>query len=150
MNISIRQAQLYDLTAIDKIEQACHLSPWSKSLLAASFSDKNHNYVLELDGQIKGYFFTSLIADELTLENICIDSNLQGKGLGHKMMEQLLALAAELECYCIFLEVRQSNAGAIHLYQKFGFDQVGLRKDYYKIAATGAKEHALVMTKSLA
>lgn len=147
MQIHLRSAELYDLTDIDNIEQRAHVSPWSKSMLAASFSERHHNVLVEVNNEICGYLFSSFVAGELTLENICVAKDRQGLGLGAKLMQQLEVIAASLDAEEIWLEVRVSNLAAIQLYEKFGFCQQGRRKNYYTIPQSNEKEDALLMKK---
>lgn len=148
MQIHLRNAELYDLTQIDNIEQRAHVSPWSKSLLASSFGERNHNVLVEVNGEICGYLFSSFVAGELTLENICVANDKQGLGLGSKLMQQLDVIAESLDAEEIWLEVRVSNLAAIHLYEKFGFRQQGTRKNYYSLPQSNEKEDALLMKKT--
>lgn len=146
--VHVRQALLSDSPAIYEIEQLAHISPWSEGLINGSFSDRNHNYVAEANGVVVGYLFTSFIAGELTLENICVAKGSQGQGIGHKLMDCLLQLATDLNALDIWLEVRESNTSAIALYVKSGFSQQGVRKNYYSVPDSTAKENALLMKKA--
>lgn len=147
--IEIRKAELSDVAEIFIIEQDTHISPWSEKLIAGSFSATHHNYVAELGGKIVGYLFTSLIAGELTLENICVAKKAQGHGIGHALMERLEQIANELVCFEIWLEVRASNFAAIALYEKTGFEQQGVRKNYYSIPDCTQKEDAILMKRPI-
>ena len=145
--IKIRQAELSDAAAIFTIEQEAHISPWSEKLIAGSFSATHHNYLAELDGEIVGYLFTSLVAGELTLENICVAKKAQGQGIGGLLMKRLVQIADELVCFEIWLEVRASNSSAIALYKKTGFEQQGIRKNYYSKPDSQEKEDAILMKR---
>ena len=66
------------------------------------------------------------------------------------MMAAIEGVAAQQNIPRILLEVRPSNTGAFNLYQKLGYEQIGLRKNYYPAnEQTGAREDALVMAKSI-
>lgn len=145
--IKIRKAELSDVAEIFTIEQDVHISPWSEKLITGSFSDTHHNYVVERGSEIVGYLFTSLVAGELTLENICVAKKAQGNGIGHALMERLEQIANELVCFEIWLEVRASNLAAIALYEKTGFEQQGIRKNYYSIPNSQQKEDAILMKR---
>jgi ribosomal-protein-alanine N-acetyltransferase len=99
--------------------------------------------VLRLAGDIIGYGILQVAADEAHLLNLCIDKSAQHQGFARVMLERLLYQAASRNANVVFLEVRPSNPRAIELYQRAGFNQVGLRKGYYD--ARNGREDALVM-----
>ncbi len=148
-NIQIRACEITDLDRVADIEHNAHLSPWSRKLFENSFTNKHHNYVLESGEQVVGYYFAHFVADELTLENICINQPMQRQGYANQLMRHLVTLASTLKATDIWLEVRASNASAIHLYEKFGFEQQGIRKNYYPIPQRNTKEDAVLMRHSL-
>lgn len=80
--------------------------------------------------------------------DICIRPNHQGKGYAKPLMEDLLAQAETLQAENIFLEVRASNTAAIALYHRYGFVEMGLRKNYYPSAS--GREDAMLMALPLA
>lgn len=146
--LNIRKAKQSDLPSICTIEQITHVSPWSEGIFHGSFGQRNHNFVAEREGLILGYLFTSFIAGELTLENICVAKEAQGQGIGQALMKKLFQLANELTAQDIWLEVRASNISAVGLYKKFDFMQQGVRKNYYSIPGSTAKEDAILMKKA--
>lgn len=77
---------------------------------------------------------------------MAIDPKMQGKGLGFQLLEQSMDLLKNHPVQ-IFLEVRESNIAAIKLYEKSGFHQIDIRKNYYPVAE-GGREHAIIMVKS--
>ena len=88
--------------------------------------------------------------DELHLLNITVSPKLRRLGIGVKMMNAIEGVAAQQNMPRIILEVRPSNKAALHLYQSLGYEQIGLRKNYYPIdAASGMREDALVLAKSI-
>lgn len=101
----------------------------------------------EVAGEIKGFYLVEQVVDEITLHNIAVASDAQGKGYGKAMMLHLIEQAQQQSAYQIFLEVRQTNLVAQQLYGSMGFVQVGERKDYY--AAPWGRENGLVMVKTL-
>lgn len=147
--INIRNAELADVPDILAIEQVAHLSPWTEKLIHGSFSKRSHNFVAEIDDVLVGYVFTSFVAGELTLENICVGTKQQGQGIGKLLMQHLLAMGKELLAEEIWLEVRASNLSAIKLYKGFGFVQQGIRKNYYPVADSSGKEDAILMNLCL-
>jgi ribosomal-protein-alanine acetyltransferase len=80
---------------------------------------------------ILGFLITQHIAPEWELENIVVASSARRQGVGNRLLHALLAAARETDSHTVFLEVRESNADARHLYEKAGFEPAGRRKSYY-------------------
>lgn len=135
------------------IEQQAHVTPWSEKIINQSFSNRSHNVGLfkVTKGQytLIGYYFSEHIAGEVSLENICVANEYQGRGLSKVLMANLVEHSASLGAEDIWLEVRASNTAAIALYEAFGFAQQGVRKQYYVIPETDLKEDALTMKLSV-
>lgn len=91
---------------------------------------------------ILGFASIWVMADEAHLTNIAVRNQLQRQGIGELLLISMIDLIAELKAEFITLEVRVSNVPAQRLYQKFGFNQVGIRPGYY----TDNREDALLMT----
>lgn len=80
---------------------------------------------------VVGFLVARHIAPEWELENIVIAPAARRKGLGKRLLDTLLARASETNSDAVFLEVRESNAGARAIYEKLGFQISGRRKSYY-------------------
>lgn len=145
----LREAQLSDLDRIHALEQESDPHPWRLSLIEDALQNRK-NWLLECPetGQVVGWLTASLLFDQSELELVVTDSNKRRQGLGKRLLQQWLMWALEQGCTEGLLEVRESNQGAIALYQQLGFEQVGLRKNYYPIAE-GGSEHAVLMTCNL-
>ncbi|MGQ7843313.1 ribosomal protein S18-alanine N-acetyltransferase [Granulosicoccus sp. 3-233] len=103
--------------------------------------------LLKIGEDIAGYGVLQIGADEAHLLNLCIDRPWQRQGLARTLLEHLVEESARLGAQVMFLEVRPSNTRAVALYQQSGFNEIGLRKDYYD--ASGGREDALVMARYL-
>jgi ribosomal-protein-alanine N-acetyltransferase len=101
---------------------------------------------LTRDNSVVGYFVLMKILDECHLLNIAISRHEQGKGWGTFLLEWCCSYVQGLGCEGVLLEVRPSNEAARHLYEKFGFRLVGVRKHYYP--AMVGREDAMVLFKS--
>ena len=97
------------------------------------------------DGQLVGFYIADQLLDESTLHNICVDPRHQGEGIGRLLLAHYLQTSAAAGCRCWWLEVRRSNLCAQHLYLQAGYQQVGVRKGYYR--AEQGSEDALVMCR---
>lgn len=83
------------------------------------------------NNEVIGVLKYSLIYDRMEIDNIEVNEDYRGQGIGTKLMSYLVSLAIEKRVVNITLEVRISNEVARHLYKKFGFREVALRKFYY-------------------
>ena len=89
----------------------------------------------------------SMAGGEAHIMNICVDPEVQGQGAGSKLLENMIELATN-KAETIFLEVRPSNRIAIALYEKRGFNEIGVRKGYYP-AENGHREDAVMLALEL-
>jgi len=139
----IEPASTDDLTDFIKIEIDAHILPWSEKMLQQSLEGEHLCWKLTLNNDLMGYMFVMRVIDQMELLNIVIAKNRQGKGYGGALLQHLDFFAKQHQLKSTFLEVRESNSNAIHLYQKYGFEQVGLRKNYY--ASPNGREDAILM-----
>ena len=144
-NISIRLMQQQDVQAVTHIEKRVQIHPWT----AQQFLDAVESYqstVIEQHDQILGFCILQPVLDEANLLLMAIHPDYQGRGLGYQLLEQSLQDLKNNPIQ-VFLEVRESNLGAIKLYEKTGFHQIDLRRNYYP-NHDGSREHAIIMVKS--
>lgn len=114
-------------------------SPWSLEQIVADMGQKTVDYFFLPDSkQPTGFLSIQNLIGEVEITNIAVKKAQQGQGMASALMDFL----ADLDLP-IFLEVRQSNLAAQALYQKFGFKEVGRRKNYY----TNPSEDALLMKR---
>ena len=134
-----------DIARIVQIEQQANPYPWQESAFSSSFADSYFSYkLLDDNGQIQGFYFAQLILEQLELFNICIATDIQGKGYGKALLQHFLQEGRSRGATEAFLEVRSSNHSAIALYEKCGFSKTGIRKNYYEHADN--KADALIMS----
>ncbi|WP_028863540.1 ribosomal protein S18-alanine N-acetyltransferase [Psychromonas aquimarina] len=142
-NLQILAMSLEDIEAVHNIEQQSHTHPWSKKLFLSNFGKRYFNHVLLADNQVLAYFVASSVAGEVTLMNIAVSPDHQGKGLGGMLLQYLLDFSLANNEQEIWLEVRASNENALSLYHKLGFVEVDRRKGYYP--SENGREDALIM-----
>jgi len=137
------------LAEVLAIEQAANEFPWSLKNFEDSLRANHQAWVfLDKDDHIIGYALTQLVVDEIHLLNICVCSDLQGKGYGRKILDHVISFAEQKSAAVILLEVRSSNVRAQQLYLQNGFNEMSVRKDYYP--AGQGREDAVLMAKDLA
>ncbi|WP_292052823.1 MULTISPECIES: ribosomal protein S18-alanine N-acetyltransferase [unclassified Brevundimonas] len=115
-------------------------TPWDE----ASFSELLRSPEVQVNGDARGFILTRTVLDEAEILTVAVRPSWRRQGLGRAMIEAAIVSSAALGAKQMFLEVAESNGGAIALYQSIGFQTVGLRKNYYK-RADGSSEHAKVM-----
>ena len=142
-NIQIVPMGLSDIKAVTQIEVDAHSHPWSEKLFLSNFGQRYFNHVLLNNENVIGYFVASAVAGEVTLMNIAISPEKQGQGAGQQLLQFLLDYSRSNNQQEIWLEVRVSNHSAIHLYQKLGFVEVDIRKNYYP--SENGREDAAMM-----
>ncbi len=122
-----------DVKAIYDLSKACFSIPWSFEALTKELSNPLAEYqIAEIDGQIIGYGGLWCVMDEGEITNIAVDGDYRRQGIGEAILEALLQIAKQKRLTIVHLEVRVSNVAAKGLYEKFGFHQIAIRKNYYQ------------------
>jgi ribosomal-protein-alanine N-acetyltransferase len=146
---TLRQMREADLDAVMAIERRAYAFPWTLGIFRDCLHAGYAMWVQEMpDGHLAGYGVLSIAADEAHVLNLCTAPEYEGRGLGRRMLQTLLTVARAGGAQRVFLEVRPSNARAIALYQRSGFNEIGLRPRYYP-APGNAREDAIVMAMEL-
>ena len=142
----VRSCNKSDLKTVTKIENETFQMPWSENMLAMEIYNTDSIFLVDDEkGKIRGYAIMRKLFDEDHILNIAVCSEYRKKGVGKKLLSELLNTPL---VKIFFLEVRVSNTPALSLYQSLGFDVISIRKNYY-INADGSTEHAYVMRKEL-
>ena len=145
--LQIRPMTEEDIGQVMELELRAYPFPWSEGNFRDCLRARYHCWVCTLDSQIIGYGAMSVAVGEAQILNLCIDPDLQGQGLGRRMLERLITEARSHEADTLFLEVRGSNQRAIVLYESAGFNEVGVRRGYYP--AENGREDARILALSL-
>jgi len=153
MCISAQTMQVEDMDAVLALERRVHISPWSESTFKGCLRPDYCCLTLKKPTELIGYGIMSMAAGEAHLLNLCILPEYQRGGLGKRLLQQLIALAGIHHTQMLFLEVRASNRIAQRLYLNIGFNEIGLRRNYYPAAKHRNKnpqrEDAVVMALQL-
>jgi [ribosomal protein S18]-alanine N-acetyltransferase len=138
----------HELQDVMLTERACYEFPWSEGNFQDSIRSGYRCMNLRSGkGELIGYSVTMRGVDEVHLLNITVAPAHQRCGWARVLLDDVV-IASREQAQWIWLEVRQSNARAIHLYSRYGFRQVGLRKGYYP-AAQSRREDAVIMSLKL-
>ena len=144
-NITYVKMRECDVKGVSKIESECFSEPWSENIFRLELDNENAVTFAALDGEkIVGFINFHCILDEVNINNVAVTEGFRKKHIG----ENLVILSEEYvkdKASVINLEVRESNISAIALYKKLGFDEVGMRKNFY----SKPTENAILMTKRL-
>ena len=148
LDIDMREtllAKKEHLWAISEIEKSIFAEPWTKESLELFLSENNFCVVCTEADTIASYCTVLTVLDEAQIANIATESAFRGKGFACDVLERVILECQNRNLSMISLEVRESNAPAITLYQKLGFEIAGKRNNFYK----NPRENALVMIKNL-
>ena len=115
---------------------------WSIDNLKNDFNNPNSSYfIAKLNDEIVGFVGTLKIVDELNIMNIATKVDKRSLGIATKLLSYVIEYSKSIGCKSITLEVNENNIPAIHLYEKFNFKRIGLRKKYYNNT-----DNAILMT----
>lgn len=139
MNYKIITATKDNVADILKIENVCFSVPWSESSVRESLSNENSHFYLALaDGETAGYIGVQIFSGEGYVTNVGVLPEFRRRGIAKALIKRAL----ENEMEFLTLEVRESNLPAIGLYEKLGFERVGVRPRFYR----EPEENAILMT----
>ena len=140
--------QAQDLEAVIAIEQTAYSHPWTRGNFRDALASGYWMQCLRLHDEYLGHVVAMPGVQEAHLLNITVAPERQGQGWALMMLDALCLWARRQGADCLWLEVRQSNQRALQVYERYGFERLGLRKDYYP-AARQQREHAVVMRLNL-
>ena len=145
-NIIISKMQDEDIEEALLTEQSHNIHILSKNILKEDIKNKNYNYLVAKnnDGKIIGYIGISYVLDSADIISIVVHKDYTQKGIATLLLQEIFAFAKENNIQKIMLEVRSSNLPAQKLYEKLGFKQITIRKNYYDNT-----EDALIYEKEL-
>jgi ribosomal-protein-alanine N-acetyltransferase len=135
-------SQLHQLSE----ESYAHGSPWTEEQFQSTLKQEHLFYILaESEAELIGFLAGSMIHQEAEIYNIVVSKEYKRQGIGSKLMSEMKRMLQVNGVRELFLEVRVSNKPAILLYKSFGFQPVGVRKNYY----SKPREDAVVLKCTL-
>ena len=146
MSVKIVPMTADHLEELEKLERICFSRPWSRKMLAEELENQCAAFRVAEDsvsGRVLGYAGLMVVADEGYITNVAVFPEYRRQGIAAQILQVFVQFAEANRLAFLTLEVRPSNAAAIALYQGFGFEEVGRRKNYYDLP----KEDALILTK---
>ena len=140
----MKKEYIDDVYEIDKMSVPI---PWSKNSIEEEMNNMLANFlVAKEDDKVVGFAMCWYIMDECHIGNIAVHPDYRQKGIATRLLDKLLEGCKEHGTNSILLEVRVSNNPAQELYKKLGFEELVIRKQYYK-NPDGTYEDAIIMTK---
>jgi ribosomal-protein-alanine N-acetyltransferase len=143
----LREFKKTDLNAVLPIEEAAHISPWTRETFETCFRSGCKGWLIENENKVVAFIVVSLHADECHILNLCVARENQRQGLGRQLLDHALQYAKSIGITIAYLEVRRSNTRAISLYRQQRFQLIGERKAYY--VTVNGYEDALIFAKNL-
>lgn len=144
----LRELRVEDLDFLMSIEVRAYPFPWTEGIFRDCLRSGYGCWALTVDEILAGYSVTSVAVAECHILNLTVAPESQRQGLGRYLLREVLRRAESAGADTAFLEVRPSNAAARHLYVTEGFNEVGIRRNYYPNGGS-RREDALVMAKAL-
>lgn len=156
--VTIRRASESDLGHVLGIEGSAFGDPWTKEAFESALTLPHFRFmvaeraplaadVAEPDAMrtISGYIIIVSMTPEAEVANIAVHPAERGQGVGGLLLGRALEQAASEGVETVYLEVRESNSAARHLYVRHGFETVGRRRNYYD----KPREDALILRRDL-
>ena len=134
------------LDDVARLEQICFSRPWSRRMLAEELENQCAAFLVALEpgtDKVVGYAGLLVMADEGYITNVAVFPEYRRRGVAEQIIQVFCDFAQGNHLAFLTLEVRPSNAPAISLYNSFGFEEVGRRKNYYDLP----REDALILTR---
>ena len=144
MNFSIRKMTEADVPAVAELDKISFSLPWPERSFRFEVTDNpaSRGWVAEVDGRVVGMIVAWLFVDEVHIATIATHPDFRRQGIAQKLLTHTLRYTSDEGAVSSFLEVRESNIAAQEMYRKFGYENTGRRKRYYK----DNDEDAILMT----
>ena len=132
------------VASIAELEKICFSNPWNEDAIGSELNNPLSCWLVAMDGEkLTGYVGSQSVLGWADMMNLAVHPDYRRKGIGEKLVNELVIRLKEQRVNCLTLEVRVSNRSAIALYEKLGFVEVGRRPNYY----FRPKEDALILRK---
>lgn len=144
--LTVRDMVETDLDAIAGLEAAAFTDAWTSKSIHDTFCQKQAFIVTaENDGKVVGYCIVYFVLDEGEIARIAVDPSCRRQGVGRKILEQVSQICGDKGITRLLLDVRESNENARRFYLSHGFQEDGIRKNFYEMP----KENAILMSKDI-
>ncbi len=142
--MTIEQMSQLHIAQIAALEKLCFSDPWPEAAIVPELTNPLSLWLVAMVGQrLVGYVGSQTVEEESDMMNIAVHPDFRRRGIAERLVLELVTALNDRGSRSLALEVRASNGPAISLYEKLGFSQAGLRKNYYR----NPKEDALILKK---
>lgn len=139
--VKMEECHVPGVAALEKI---CFHDPWSEKSIASELNNPLSCWLVAVqENAVVGYVGSQTVLDASDMMNVAVDPGFRRMGIAESLVNALVAALKERQSQSLTLEVRASNEPAKALYEKMGFTQVGLRKNYYR----NPREDAWILRK---
>ncbi|NMM42306.1 ribosomal protein S18-alanine N-acetyltransferase [Pseudoalteromonas arctica] len=134
-----------------RVENACHTHPWTINTMQSCLAGRYFNLAAFNEQQIIGFYIGEKAGPDFTLMDICVAPDFQGQGIAKQLLAAFIEYGEKHHADNLFLEVRETNTRAIALYERAGFSEMSVRKNYYPSDDPSKKGHedAILMGMTL-
>ena len=144
--LTVRNMIESDVEAIASMESTVFSDAWTAKSIEDTYNQSQAFIVVaELDDKPAGYCMVYFVLDEGEIARIAVDDRFRRQGVGRKILEQVEIICKEKGITRLMLDVRESNKSAQDFYTSMGFEEDGIRKNFYELP----KENAVLMSKAL-
>ena len=143
MNFTLKEMNTEHIARIAVLEKECFSEPWSENALAEELINENSHFLVAVSDEVMGYIGVQEICGEAYITNVAVFGRYRKLGIGRALLNAACDGAKSRGCEFITLEVRESNAPAIKLYESEGFEKAGIRKNFY----SSPTENGVIYTK---
>lgn len=144
--LNIRKCTEYDIDAIVRLEKDTFSDAWTKKGIFETYSQAQAFIVVaEQENIVVGYCIIYYVLDEGEIARIAVDGKCRRQGAGRAILEEVQRICQEKNVSKLLLDVRESNYTARSFYQNLGFQEDGIRKNFYEMP----KEHAVLMSMKI-
>lgn len=145
--VAVRGAEAHDLPAIVEIEKATFSRPWTRETFASVLERAEADLLVATDGgMVVGYAALLAGGAEAELANLAVSAGCRKRGVGEALLGHARQMLLRRGLRHVYLAVRPSNEGAIRLYERFGFRDIGTHRSYYREPAEDARILALALS----
>ncbi len=147
-DIIVNDAVTEDSPLIAELEKKCFSLPWSEAQILNEIQREDALFLkATCNDSFAGYVSGQLIYNEFYISNIAVCEHFRGLGVASGLLNELICRLRKTECVFITLEVRESNIPARRLYEKFDFENLGIRKNFYSRPQENACIYTLFFQK---
>lgn len=146
VTLTIRPLIGADIDQVQALEKGIFPDPWPRAAFEEQLRGPQWGAIVaESDGRVIGYACYLIVTTESHLTNLAVDPAYRRKSVAKRLLARILEIVNESQCEMLLLEVRTSNHAAISFYERFGFELLYRRPNYYRRPV----EDALVMVRHL-